>query len=212
MNSPEFRTKPKKLNQFIAGAAVGVMAMTGCQQSGKTTEKTTTVAPTTEATPSDPIKAALDSFRDDFYQKRRAKVMMGFCMGWQNLAGKITVTSNPGLISWKDNGEDFTAPVFSFGDRSKAEGDVTLLNGPENYEAMITLMYPTDEIKSRKLERVISDELKQEHGQIYHTDIDSGQPVIDTVITEGPLTNERVGVVCNALRSGQVIAGADQVA
>lgn len=149
------------------------------------------------------METALNAFRDDFYKRRKADILMGFCMGWKNQSGGITVTYDPGLIGWQEKGQTVTAPVFEATDHIKQDGDVTLLNGPDTGdEGMITLVFDQSSIRLPKLQRTIGSRLVHGNdGDVYHTDIeDTGWPLINTRLVAGPFTEKHVGDVCQALR------------
>jgi hypothetical protein len=153
--------------------------------------------------------ATLQAYRQAVGRKHEAAVALGVCVGWQNSVG-ITVTLNPGLASGtaKDGSKlDF----FAFSAVDPVTNYYVIMNGPEQLtvdgkstrtDNLDAYIYDHDEEAAQnqmhKFTKVLTHD---KNGQWYYTDAQTGEPLIDTVVTTGELTFDHLKQECNALRN-----------
>ncbi|MBI2009122.1 hypothetical protein HYS84_01780 [Candidatus Saccharibacteria bacterium] len=190
----------------ITSASMLLAAGCGGNHNSASQEATRSTATTEEQAP-DPTQLmieSLNSFRNRvLFQHKAPEILLGSCVAWGNVAGGITVTLNPGIGKVDINGEKRSFFVFSTHD-PRYKHDWGPLNGPEvgSPEVMTLVFMPRIVPKGSIEDRKISKQEKSDRvSQRYFVDIQTHEPVMDTVLAEGPLTTSRVARICDALRN-----------
>jgi len=147
--------------------------------------------------------------------KHKAEIAMNTCSAWNNTEKGLTVTYNPGFVSLNADHSTLKYLVFSSGvDTSDYNQDVqTVHNGPviftsggKTYNEIdkdaITVFYSPGDLSDHVSDRTITstptiDPLNHEY---YYSDTTTGQPIIKTELTSGPLNIQNVYPICNRLR------------
>lgn len=200
---------------LVAGVA-GSFALTGCGGGEHTAADT----------PADPMAASMNAYRNDIFFNRKAEIAMDACAGWENESGGITVVENPGVATADApgvRGQNYAYFVWSFPDTDGKPPLIQQMDGPETYvdpQGRVFGGGPSGSILTINLERAKSGfanatqrALKKRpvtghNGQVYYEDAKTGQPVMNTVLTHGPLTSQRVNDVCRELAHDQKVKAA----
>jgi hypothetical protein len=193
-------------------AKVGVVAalmLAGCGEPSEPTQQPTQ--------PENPSAESLNDYRDRVNFNKKARVVLNSCVAWGNVSGGITVTQNPGIDTVRSGGGTYSYFVFSHPDTDKKFPLIQQMNGPQAKVTENGAVYgggPSGTLLTVDLEkqegylahavnRKLSDKPTfADNGQVYHTDAQTGAPVMNTAITDGPFTDERVNAVCGALAEG----------
>lgn len=199
----------------LAAAGALLLAVTSCTTKTRHAESSTGPAlPLTTASSRDTLTGeTLTAFQTKISKKHRAAVMLGVCAGWENVGGGITVTLNPGVaIGTTKDGSYEQFLVFTTLDRTTHQ--YLFMNGPgttrasdgsitSNTQNVLFTSYAQGGINYSPNTDVSSKLVGDKNGQWYYTDKATKVPVIDTVITNGPLTTAHVEQECSALRNHQ---------
>jgi hypothetical protein len=153
--------------------------------------------------------ATLKAYRQAVSQKHEAAVALGICVGWENSVG-ITVTLNPGLASGSAK-DGSTLDFFAFSAIDPTTNYYVIMNGPEQLtvngkttqtDKLAAYIYNRDEEMAQNQIHQFSKELiHDKNDQWYYVDAQSGEPLIDTVVTAGELTFDHLKQECDALRN-----------
>ncbi len=203
--TPEFNLR----NRVLAiTAVVGSLLLSGC---GGDTE--------TDAGPQvvsniDPVSASLNEYRDDVFYHRHARVALNACAGWQNVSGGITVVENPGVVTTQTAEGKYSYLVFSITDSDKKPPHLQQMNGPQvlvddknrvfgggPYNVNLSVdIGKAGSYYAHATERALSQHLiSAKNGQEYFEDAQTGAPVINSIITDGPFKDKRVWNICEKL-------------
>ena len=164
-----------------------------------------------------PLSKSLDDYRDKVNFNKKARVALNSCVAWGNVSGGITVTQNPGIDTVRSGGETYSYFVFSYPDSDKKFPLIQQNNGPQAKVAENGAVYgggPSGSMLQVDLEkqkgylahasnrRLAEDPTFADNGQIYHAVAETGVPVMNTAITDGPFTDKRVNALCADLAAG----------
>lgn len=197
-------------------AVIGGMLLSDCGGSAKN-------QPSEAPANTDPIAYSLRQYRDDVYFHRRARVAMNTCVAWSNVSGGITVVENPGvsvepLTSPEDRSHAFF--VFDYPDTDGKPPLLQQMNGPQTYVDDKNRVFgggPSGTILSLELDKSKSyfayvteralgrKPMHANNGQVYYSDKQTGEPVMNTVFTNGPFNSDHVNKVCDQLRQGRAV-------
>jgi hypothetical protein len=198
-------------------AAVTVLAGCGSHHEA-VAEKTTPQTLPSATVPKQPVGPVLnaekaltdelDTYRNKVIKGHKAaEILFGACVAWSNDSG-ITVTLNPGIGEAYMDGKDRDFLIFSTHDPNY-KPDWGPLNGPDvgSNQVMTLIFYPKVIPKGSIHNRHLSNrEDKGKHGQRFYRDAQTGAPVMDTVLANGPLTEAHVSHICNILREDEPTA------
>ena len=186
-------------------AIAGALFAAGCgrEHSPKvkavTTPEQEQTQPQDNAASSDPsIKALQESmkiYRERVAKRHRAQVLLGSCVAWENSTG-ITVTLNPGILLTK-TGELYY--IFSAYDEHY-QPPIIQMDGPQVVNAMTLAFKPKNHTTGGSDRKLSHNAVHDNNDQIYYEDQQSGEPVMNTALDRGPLTESNVAEICNDLR------------
>jgi hypothetical protein len=186
---------------------VGALVLAGCGEASEPEQQAVQAE--------DPAAESLNQYRDRVNFNKKAHVVLNTCVAWGNVSGGITVTQNPGVDTVRSGGDTYSYFVFSYPDSDKKFPLLQQMNGPQAKVTENGAVYgggPSGSLLTIDLEkqkgylahatnRKLSDKPTfANNDQIYFEDAQTGQPVMNTVITDGPFTDKRVNAVCDALR------------
>jgi hypothetical protein len=127
--------------------------------------------------------------------------MLGACVAWDSAAapGNVTVTLNPGVanVDYGKGPEPYY--VFSFYDE-RYNPPLIPNNGPSASDSLTLAFKPSERIKGGVVRELTSEGFHDSNGQIYYKDIQSGEPVMNTIVLPGTLDASFVSGVCDKLR------------
>lgn len=201
----------RKSNLAKVGVA-GALVLAGCGEASEPEQQAIQAE--------NPASKSLIQYRDRVNFNKKARVVLNSCVAWGNVSGGITVTQNPGVDTARSGGDTHSYFVFSYPDSDKKFPLLQQMNGPQARVTENGAVYGggpsgsllTIDLKKQKgylahaTHRKLSDKPTfANNGQIYFEDAQTGQPVMNTVITDGPFTDKRVNVVCDALRENAPI-------
>ncbi|HET7672991.1 MAG TPA: hypothetical protein VFK11_00570 [Candidatus Saccharimonadales bacterium] len=208
----KFEKVARKGNLATLGA-VGALMLAGC---GETSSQ-----PAEQPAPvENPMTKSLNDYRDRVNFGKKARVVLNSCVAWSNQADAITVTQNPGIDTVRYDGQTYSYFVWSYADDDKKFPRIQQMDGAQAKVTENGAVYgggPYGAILQIDLEkqkgylahatnRALDEKPTfADNGQIYHTDAETGVPVMNTVITEGPLTENRVNEVCTELDEGKFV-------
>lgn len=213
--APELNLRSKVI---ATATVIGGLLVSGCGGSaGKTTEEQAT-NPGQEL-----VSSSLNQYRDDVYYRRHARVVMDACASWQNVSGGITVVENPGVVTTHTTKGDYSYLVFSIPDSDRKPPLLQQMNGPQvladkegrvfgggpyNVSLNIDLEKSDSNYAYVTRHRLSQHPTRADNGQIYFEDAQSGVPLINSVVTEGPFNQERILQVCHALERNEPVPSA----
>lgn len=154
----------------------------------------------TPAAEQDPAIVAMNAYRNRITKQRKARVLLGACVAWQNQEGSTTITLNPGLVTLPDAaGNDANHYVFSAYDErydpALIQMDSPAVGSPE----ILTMVVQPDDARAVGLKEVsLSKEpLRDKYSHPYFTAVDEADtPVMKTMLAEGIQTSDDVMDVC----------------
>lgn len=204
---------PSRRGRLATLLVTGSLAITGCGGSSSS-------APVEKPVKADPMEKSLNDYGDAVNYKRRARVAMNTCVAWENISGGITVTQNPGVATAKYGNQDYSYFVWSYPDSDKRSPLIQQMDGAQTLVTDKGVVYgggPDGTILTIDLEnqkgylahattRKLSDKPTfADNGQVYFEDVQTGQPVMNTVVTDRPLTIKNQFEVCDELSRGEVV-------
>ncbi len=155
-----------------------------------------------------PTQRTLNDYRNRLILKHQARVLLDTCVAWNNAEGGTTVTWNPGValegsIIDKENRSFY---IFSTHD-PRYKPTWGPLNGPpiSSKEASLFIFKPKHKIKGGVDRRISKNEYKGKNGTRYYRDIQTGEPVINTLLYPELLDHGEIAEVCVALRDDKKI-------
>lgn len=209
---PKFEKFLKKGNLAKLGV-VGALMLAGCGEASSQPAEQPVQA-------ENPLTKSLNDYRDRVNFGKKARVVLNSCVAWSNVDGGITVTQNPGIDTIRSPQGTYSYFVWSYADDDKKFPRIQQMNGAQARVTENGAVYgggPSGSILQIDLEkqegylahatnRALADKLTfADNGQIYHTDAATEEPVMNTAITEGPFTPERVNEVCSDLEQGKFV-------
>lgn len=209
MNKIERYFRKRNAAAAIASGYLAVSA-SGCaignhepsHTSAQNTERPTTVAPSTSSAPKQrlsPLQESMAKVRQDF-ARHQGRVLLDLCVGWPNQSGGITVTIDPILASLKKpNRHKEEYYVFSAVDKNSDPDKIIPMDGPSLNSSLIATAIYHFHRHQGEVRKISSLLHKDTNGQRYYTDTETHLPVMDTVVTGGPVRPQRFEDVCNAL-------------
>ncbi len=210
MRTPELNLR----NKLVATAAViGGLLVSGCGE-----EEPTAQRPVAEV---DPVAASLKQYRDDVNYRRHARVAMNTCAGWQNISGGVTIVENPGIVTAQTPEGPYSYLIFSVPDSDQKPPALQQMNGPQIYVDEKNRVFgggpyavklsidleKSDSYYAHATERALTQKpTEADNGQIYFRDQETGVHLMNSIVTDGPFSDERVWQACQALGKDQPVA------
>ncbi len=191
---------------------VGALMLAGCGEASELAQQPLKAE--------NPLSQSLNDYRDRVNLSKKARVVLNTCVAWGNVSGGITVTRNPGIDTVRSTEGTYSYFVFAYPDNDKKFPLIQQNNGPQARVTENGDVYgggPSGSLLTIDLEkqkgylahatnRALADQPTfADNGQVYHTDAQTGVPVMNTAITDGPFTDKRVNSVCDALKTGAPI-------
>lgn len=206
--------KVLKSKNLAKVGVVGALMLAGC---GESSSEPAQRPVQTE----NPMTKSLNEYRDRVNFGKKARVVLNTCVAWGNVGGGMTVTQNPGIDTIRSPQETYSYFVWSYADNDKKFPRIQQMNGPQAKVVENGTVYgggPSGSILHVDLEKLKSGYLAHatnrtladkptfaDNGQAYHTDAETGVPVMNTAVTEGPFTDKNVTEVCSELEDGKFV-------
>lgn len=135
------------------------------------------------------------------WNRHNAQIFMGACVAWPNATGGLTVTLDPGLVSIGSGQSEQNYLIFTGreGDRSKTT--LIPMNGPAvGDQEVLTLAFRPKNIAGGLSRELSPGVIHDGNGQAYYEDMQTGLPVLDTALVNGPTSANFVASACDALQ------------
>jgi len=187
-------------------AVLAGFMVSGCGASSLPPRHQTPPAPAIAPQPAqaDPLLQSLNNFRQGV-KHHKAKILMGACVGWPDEDQGLAITLNPGIASYRTSKTKHNYYVFTATDTAY-NPPLQQMNGPDVNNPEVAVKITPSQAARGSFRRELTATINHDpNHQLYYEDSHTGQPVMDTVLVDGPPTLLYLGKVCSALSQHQPI-------